>query len=206
MVGVDAERMSTGKAFDPPPFTEDSLADQFAKQEADQLRWVQGWRHWRVWDGTRWAEDSTLAVFHRVRLLCREQGRSAEDPNIRAKLAKSATIWAVEKLARADQRLAATVDQWDENPCALNTPAGIVDLRECRVLPHDPGAYLTKITAAAAETGCPKWKQFLDDVTAGDRELQDFLQRVAGYALTGSTPSTPYCSSTAPAATAKVYF
>ena len=34
---------------------------------------------------------------------------------------------------------------------------------------------------------CPRWLQFLDEITGGNVELQQFLQRIAGYSLTGST-------------------
>ena len=34
---------------------------------------------------------------------------------------------------------------------------------------------------------CPIWLQFLAEITGGDQNLQDFLQRMFGYALTGVT-------------------
>ena len=39
------------------------------------------------------------------------------------------TIAAVESLARDDERIAATVDQWDIDPMLLNTPGGVIDLK-----------------------------------------------------------------------------
>ena len=35
------------------------------------------------------------------------------------------TVYAIERLARSDRRLAATVDQWDADPWLLNTPDGV---------------------------------------------------------------------------------
>jgi putative DNA primase/helicase len=44
------------------------------------------------------------------------------------------------------------------------------------------------MTAVSPDGGdCPTWRTFLHRVTAGDEELQLFLQRKAGYALTGLT-------------------
>ncbi len=79
-----------------------------------------------------------------------------------------------------------TVDVWDTDPWLLNTPSGIVDLQTGKMLPHDPEQYITKITAVAPGGDCPRWLQFLDEITGGNVELQQFLQRVAGYSLTGS--------------------
>jgi putative DNA primase/helicase len=50
--------------------------------------------------------------------------------------------------------------------------------------------YITKLTAVApAEPGtdAPLWHAFLGRITDGDKDLQDYLQRVAGYCLTGLT-------------------
>jgi len=45
---------------------------------------------------------------------------------------------------------------------------------------------MTKITAVAPEGDCPLWRKFLAEITGNDDELQGFLQRFAGYSLTGS--------------------
>ncbi len=71
-------------------------------------------------------------------------------------------------------------------PWFLNTPGGIVDLHTGDLIPHDPEKYMTKTTAVAPGGDCPLWRKFLDEITGGDAELQSFLQRIAGYALTGS--------------------
>src|SRR4029077_2383546 len=53
---------------------------------------------------------------------------------------------------------------------------------------HDPELYLTKITAVAPGDGeCPLWLKFIARVTGGNYDLQMFLQRIAGYSLTGDT-------------------
>lgn len=69
----------------------------------------------------------------------------------------------------------------------LNTPNGTVDLRTGAIRPHNPADHLTKIAAVSPGGECPIWLAFLNRVTASDKELQAFLKRVMGYALTGST-------------------
>ena len=46
---------------------------------------------------------------------------------------------------------------------------------------------ITQCTAVAPGGEYPLWQQFLQRITSGDETLQRYLQRVAGYALTGST-------------------
>jgi putative DNA primase/helicase len=155
---------------------EDAVALAFAEKHQDDLRYVAAFGKWMFFDGARWNADGTLATFDKVRGLCREKGG-----------ATAKTVAAVTTLARADRRLAATVDQWDADPWVLNTPTGTVDLRTGTTRGYDPADYLTKLAAASPSGECPGWKMFLDRVTGGDRQLVDFLQRMSGYALTGPT-------------------
>ncbi|MGO7374314.1 hypothetical protein ACCT04_37285, partial [Rhizobium ruizarguesonis] len=50
-----------------------------------------------------------------------------------------------------------------------------------------PGDYSTKISTVAPSDDCPLWRAFLSRVTAGDEDLQAFLQRVAGYCQSGQS-------------------
>jgi putative DNA primase/helicase len=173
-----------------PLTTEDALALAFARAHAHALRHVAAWSKWLFWDDQRWACDETLVVFDLVRRQCRaaREALPADAPEkLRAILSRASTVAAVERLAKSDRRLAATVDQWDADPGLLNTPAGLIDLRTGELRPHDPGEYCTRITAVAPDfsAGRQLWTRFIDEATLGDRGLQRFLQQVAGYCLTG---------------------
>jgi putative DNA primase/helicase len=171
----------------PPAFCDDALALRFAERHADELRYVAKWATWMHWDGARWQPDETLAAFDRARVICREAAAECNKAKLAKELASAKTVAAIERLARADRRLAATVDQWDSDPWLLNTPAGVIDLRTGVMREHRASDYFTHITTVAPEGECPLWHSFLDRVTGGDVELQRYLQRVCGYALTGST-------------------
>jgi putative DNA primase/helicase len=62
-----------------------------------------------------------------------------------------------------------------------------VELRTGTVRPARQEDYCTKSTAVAPGGDCPRWREFLSKITGGDAELQLYLQRVAGYCLTGIT-------------------
>ena len=171
----------------PPEFSDEALALRFAERHAGDLRYVALWAKWLSWDGMRWRFDETLHAFDRSRFICREAASQANDLHVRVAVASAKTVAAVERLARADRRLAATSNQWDANPWLLNTPEGLIDLRTGNMRPCHPEDYVTKITAIAPGGGCPTWHRFLRRVTSDDQELIAFLGRVCGYALTGIT-------------------
>jgi putative DNA primase/helicase len=159
--------------------SEDALALFFVAQHGQNLRYVAKWGYWLEWDGQRWHPDCTLHVFDLVRETCREA--------LDAKGLDAKTVAAVEKLAKADRRVAATVDQWDVDPWLFNSPDGTVDLRTGHMRQHRREDYLTKSAAVSPEGDCPLWDAFLDQIFCGDRELIAFVQRVCGYSLTGVT-------------------
>jgi hypothetical protein len=170
-----------------PRFSEEHLAQEFAARHDRELRYVKN-LGWLIWGNTRWQPDERNTVFSRARALDREFARQA-DAKLRRAIASAKTRAAVVSLAQDDERLTMTAEQWDRDPWLLNTPGGTVELRSGRLRPHARGDYITKSTAVAPDPTrpTPLWSAFLDRVTAGERELQDFLQRACGYSLTGLT-------------------
>lgn len=171
---------------DAPEFSDDFLALRFSARFANSLRYTATFGKWNEWTGTHWRPDETVHIFTLAREICREVAKDAAYDDAK-KIASAGAVSAVERLARNDRRHAATTDQWDTDPWLLNTPGGTVDLRTGRMRPHHPADHMTKITAVAPGGDCPTWLRFLSRVTDGDGELHDFLQRVAGYSLTGLT-------------------
>src|SRR5690349_2061137 len=173
----------------PPAFSDDGIADFFAECHRDDLRFVNTWSKWMQYSGGRWRYDDTLRAFDLVRHTCRAVAKDCANIKFKVAIASAKTVAAVERLAKADPRLAATAEQWDTDPWVLNTPAGLVDLRTGDLRPSRPVDYNTKVTGVAPDSRCPitTWLAFLDRVTGGDQSLVAFMQRMAGYALTGST-------------------
>lgn len=172
----------------PPEFSDEALALRFAAKYSDELRYVAAWGKWFLWRGTHWKPDDTLRAFDLARAICRVASAELlpEKAKLAAQIASAKTVAAVVQLARADRHHAATVDQWDTDPWRLNTPGGIMDLRTGILAPHDRFRYMTKITAVSPSGDCPLWLAFLKRITGDNQEIIKYLQRVAGYALTGS--------------------
>ena len=170
------------------PDSEDALALLFAQRYANQLRFVAMWGRWLRYDGVCWSFDDTLHIFDLVRDICREAARLSGKSSAITPSAK--TVAAVERLARSDRRLAARTVQWDAKPWLLTTEDETFDLCTGMGRPSAADDYITKRTAcraAPAGTLHPLFSAFLNRITAGDKELQLFLQRYVGYCLSGVT-------------------
>jgi putative DNA primase/helicase len=170
-----------------PPFSEEDLALHFADRHAGDLRHVAQWNQWLAWNGRRWRSDDRHHALHLARRQCRDAAAASNQTKGLKTIASNKTVMAVVSLARADPRLAATVDEFDADPWLLNTPDCVFDLRTGTKRPHRPDDYMTKITAVGPRPGCPKWTAFLHRIMGGNKELIGYLQRVSGYCLTGST-------------------
>jgi hypothetical protein len=184
-----AKSKTATKSPPSPQTSDDGVALRFAEQYGDSLRYCAALGKWLVWDGKRWLFDETLLARKYARDICRDLAIACNEPNVGKQIASAKTVGAVERLAQADRRIAATHEQFDADLFLLNTPAGTVDLRTGKIHEHRVDDYQTKITGVAPDSSCPTphWRKFLARVTGDNQELVDYLQRVAGYSLTGST-------------------
>ena len=188
--------------------TEDALALKLGRSM--QARHVAPWGRWLLWDGVRWVIDEKLEHMTRAREMLRREAMELQqwaeretqkrtesegskfEQSIKRRcryLLKNTTVAAVVSLARSNPAQAASVKQWDCDPWLLGTPSGTVDLRTGATRDPDTRDYITKLAAvapAAKGTPTPLWDAFLHQAMQGDEELIAYLQRFAGYALTGS--------------------
>jgi putative DNA primase/helicase len=173
--------------------TEDALALAFTGKFSQDWRYVAAWGRWLVWTGQRWQHEDTLKSQHLIRHICRDAALKMDNHKSAVKLASSGTVGGVERLARTDRRHAATATEWDADPWLLNTPGGVVNLKNGLARPHDRVDRMTKMSTAkplsvsSVQTSCPTWRSFLNSTTNGDEALQAYLARMVGYCLTGST-------------------
>jgi hypothetical protein len=129
----------------PPEFSDDSIALTFANSHEDDLRHVAEWNRWLSWGGAQWREDRTLKAFDQVRRTCRVAAALAIESlkngnQVASKITSAKTVAAVHSLARADRRLAATVDQGTLTPTYSTRLAG---RWTCAPVTYVPTAQLT---------------------------------------------------------------
>jgi putative DNA primase/helicase len=176
----------------PQPLSEDALADHFATVHGERWRYVKPWGAWYQWKGDGWYRDDTALVDHLAVGVTRAAiywpEAASLTPDGRRKINSRRTAGNLRDLSAHDRRIAASVDQWDTDPWLLGVPGGVVDLRTGQHMDPRPQDYITKRTRVAPQDGdAPIWRTFLETVTLENAELIAFLQRFAGYALTGET-------------------
>jgi P4 family phage/plasmid primase-like protien len=163
--------------------TEDEVALEFSRQHAETLRYVKLWNTWLQWDGAIWRRVKDLWVYHLIRNIARAYSKKHQDK----KLARDAATAAIERAARNDRRHDRLPDIWDADKEILSGSL-TVNLKTGASYEPQKENYITKSTAVSPERiETPRWTAFLNKVTGSDPELQKYLQRSAGYCLSGIT-------------------
>ena len=91
-------------------------------------------------------------------------------------------------MTEARPALQISIDDLDKDAYLLNTPGGAVDLHSGELRENRADDYCTKITGCApAAKGRQLYSDFLEKVTCGDKDLQRYLQDIAGMCAGGNS-------------------
>jgi P4 family phage/plasmid primase-like protien len=174
-------------------------AERLVARHGDDLLYVHKWKKWLVWDGKRWAIDTSGEVERRavatVRAIYGEAKRHPDDA-VRKALARHAVasesrarIEAMISLARSRPGIPVDPEQLDRDLWLLNARNGTLDLRTRELREHSREDRLTKLAPVeyAPDADAPRFLGFLSEIFGGDEDVISFVRRFAGYTLTGST-------------------
>ena len=165
--------------LEPPDYSDEALANRFTSRYRDDLKFVNTWGRWLVWDG-KWQFDDTLLVTDHARGVAREASGEIlareGSQKLAAAVASAKTVSAIERLARADRQHASQTGDWDKDPWLLNTPTGTINLRTGQPDLTTGRDLMTKITAVGPGGSCPKWLEFLNRIFDGDQNLIAYSQ------------------------------
>lgn len=194
---VDEEKM---RAY---TFDDMGNAERFVDLFGENVRYCYTEKKWYFYNSMRWSVDN-LGVILRMADKCVEAMKAEAKLYLQAdeesggdmakafeKHMKSSRSNKSKKamLNEIEHHLPILPIQMDRYKMALNTPSGIINLKNGDVKAHNPEYYFTKITSVdcAEAADCPRWLAFLDDIFAGDKDLIRYIQKAVGYSLTGST-------------------
>lgn len=206
---VEAEAPATTptkEEDDGAPFLSDQwLALKVVEMAQSVLRYSPMLDKWFVWDRGRWQPDAVMLAEDVIKLSLRKIARKYQGAGVTEKekdkwtqecrnICSSGKATAVRTLIQSDRAIAVSPESLDYNLWILNTPQGIIDLTTGGMQQSDPDQLCTKSTAVSPEEmPTPLWLKFLEEATGGDPQLQAYLRRLGGYALTGSTREQQFC-------------
>ena len=78
--------------------------------------------------------------------------------------------------------------QFDSNPYLINCLNGTYDLETLEFREHDWKDFLTMQTNfnfTLQEARCERWEKFVEEVTCGDKDKAEYLQKALGYSMLG---------------------
>ena len=174
--------------------TELGNSERFIRDHGENVRYCHLWRKWLIWTGKNWERDDSGRVHKLAKETVRsiyEEAARAMDPASRKDLAKHATN------SEADARIKAMLElskcevpvspvELDADPWLLGVQNGTVDLRTGELLDHRREDLITKLSPVEydPEAEAETWAAFLERVLPS-ATLRQFVQRLAGYAITG---------------------
>jgi putative DNA primase/helicase len=180
-------------------FTEKSVADYFADENAKNVKYSHLTNTWYVWNGSIWEMDNSGGIVYQmvydiITWIDTEVCASLDEKQRRSVKVKTQTnrfITGVIALIknRNDVRVLPTdFDMQHDYKPARN---GIINLITGELLPHTKEMMFTGMLDFDYTPNAPHHflDKFLDTVFKGDKELINYVQCASGYSLTGRTDS-----------------
>jgi putative DNA primase/helicase len=194
----DAATQQASASPEQPHLTDLGNAKRLVARHGEDLRYCQERGAWFVWDGQRWTVDQSGEIVRRAKdtilAMYVEAGdlpEAARKALVKHALSSEAAsrIKAMISLAESELGVPVLLDDLDRDPMVLNVQNGTIDLRTGDLQPHDRRDLITRLVPIDYDplANCPTWHTFLDRVLSGKTELIEFIQRAAGYSLTGNT-------------------
>jgi len=150
---------------------------------------------YKIWDEGYWKTDkeglhvqeiakNLPAIIHSEMLDMSDQNSHLK---WQAATRSNARIRSAIEGAKSDPRIHVELEEWDKNPDLFGAGNGIVNLRTGEFMENAPEHRISMKSPIKYIPGYTndKWQNFLDDVTNRDKEYQKYLQRAAGYSITG---------------------
>jgi putative DNA primase/helicase len=132
-------------------------------------------------------------VLTRMREIAAERYRAAPDDTSTKRLfnevtrtSKAGALRAMIDMARSEPGMTCRATDFDNNDMLLGVLNGVLDLRTMQLLPVSPDVLVSKRAGVSYDPAatCPLFHRFLKDVQP-EPSMRSFLQRFAGYCLTG---------------------
>lgn len=176
-----------------------------ARRVCDKLEgtmfYIPEWKKWVCWNGKAFVTDSSGALAEVTVRVSKDMTHevSEGDPEKKEDVSKHKAwgafcmhyqsargIDSVERLARGMCSL--DYRDLDPNPKMFHCANGVLNLNTCLFEPHNAAHLNTRVSSVTYDptAKCPRFEKFVFEVTGGDRDLANYMQRIVGFCLSGS--------------------
>ena len=180
------------------PLTDLGNAQRMVHLFGNNIRYCYPQNKWYTWAGNRWEQDRTGQIerYGKATIQAMRQEAAKLSGKAALDLTKFCNVTerqtrriAMIQAAQSEEGIPVLPTDFDADRWLLNTESGIMDLRNLTFAESTREAMLSKLAPVRYEVAaqCPRWLSFMDEVTDGNTELQQYLQRASGYSLTGDT-------------------
>ncbi|CAD7501232.1 phage/plasmid primase, P4 family [Aeromonas dhakensis] len=178
-------------------------AERFVQMHGHNLKFVPELGGFIYFDGTHWTQNDLTPM-----ILAQTVGKEIQEIGqmlIKQACKKEELSWAYAVLRHGSSSLnragiqnmlelakpmmTARLHELNANPMLLGTANGVIDLKSGRLLAPRRAFMITHHSPVAYDPAavCPRWEQFISEITCDDAEYAAFLQRCVGYWITGRT-------------------
>jgi putative DNA primase/helicase len=172
-------------------------AERLVDRHGHDLRYCHPWKAWLTWDGRRWAVDDSAESARRAKealttaIIEEAQSPGSDSAELMKHAARSQSAGKVRgalELASSDVRVVVRPGDLDRDAYLFNCANGTLDLRTGALRSHDRLDLITRLAPVGFDPAAtaPAWAAALERWLP-EPEIRSFVQRLAGYALTGES-------------------
>lgn len=178
--------------------TDTGNAHQFVEMFGGRIKYNIDNKQWMVWNDKFWQFDSYGTIKNYAELVIEQmklQAKYVDDENVRkailANVKRALSSSGKQAMLKESEHLSGipvTNDDFDSDPFLFCCKSGVVDLRTGAITSHNREQMISKYSPYEVEHGTPKaWLKFLDEIFEKKSDVVEYIQRVLGYSMSGST-------------------
>lgn len=183
---------------DPMRYSDAGNAMRLAQIYGKDILYCRQSDEYYVWGSTRWVRDlNNVRVLRMAKAVTEEMFREAESLGedaakaLRSHALKSQSVARLSGMVNLAKIHVRNIDRgdFDSDPWLFNCVTGTIDLKTGACREHRREDLISKLAPVKYDptADCSLWKKCLSDWMLGDEEKVGYLQRQAGYTLTGCT-------------------
>jgi len=172
------------------------IKDMFGKD----IRYCHATKQWLIWDSQRWNINRVVYVeevcarrvikqLYDEAFVINEFEKKKEMIEFALKCESTQKIKNMCELTKSEPGIPILPAVLDNDPMLFNVQNGTIDLKTGKIKAYNKTDFITRISPVMYDptAQCPIWISFLNKIFAANTELIEYMQRKAGYIMTGLT-------------------